>query len=119
MRSDGMRQISYNMHEDAIKQFIEDVENQTDGNLDINEFLGFMEKKIQNDQRVEEELIDAFKVFDRDSTGYVCAEELRDLLMSGENQLTTDEFEMCIREEDITDGNRINYVELVRNMIER
>ena len=68
---------------------------------------------------MEEELIDAFKVFDRDYTGHVCAEELRELLLNGENNLTADEFDMCVRDEDITDGNRINYVDLVRNMIER
>ena len=46
MGSAGMQSISYNMHEDAIKQFIEEVENTIGENIDINQFLEVMEKKI-------------------------------------------------------------------------
>ena len=98
---------------------IEDVEETTGGNINFQEFVALMEKKILNDQRTEEELVDAFKVFDREGNGFVNADELRSLLQNMGEKLTADELEMCVRDEDIADGNNINYIEFVRNMIDR
>ena len=35
------------------------------------------------------------------------------------DKLTDEEIEMCVRDEDIAENGRINYIDFVHNMIER
>ena len=45
------------------------------GTLDFQEFLAMMVRKMK-DTNTEEELQDAFRVFDQDSNGYISTEDL-------------------------------------------
>ena len=118
MKSEGMRHITFNMPEQEVIEMLEEVNlNSEDGTISFQEFLELMEKKILNDQKIEEELLDAFRVFDRDSTGSVSADELKTLLQNMGEKLTEDELEMCIRDEDVGLNGRINYAEYVHNMM--
>ena len=51
-----------------------------EGMINFMEFLEVMESKINNDKLQSEELVDAFRVFDRDQSGFVSADELKLLL---------------------------------------
>lgn len=52
----------------------------------------------------EEEIREAFKVFDRDNNGFISAAELRHVMTSIGEKLTDDEVDEMIREAD-TDGD--------------
>ena len=57
------------------------------GTIDFPEFLSLMARKMK-DTDTEEELIEAFKVFDRDGNGFISAAELRHVMTNlGETQL--------------------------------
>jgi calmodulin len=49
------------------------------GTVDFPEFLNMMAKKIQSSDS-EDEIREAFRVFDRDKTGHITGEELRFVL---------------------------------------
>jgi Ca2+-binding EF-hand superfamily protein len=67
----------------------------------------------------EEEIIEAFKVFDVDKNGEISAEELTDVLMSLGEKLTREECDEIMRIAD-TDGDRsINYREFVKLLLSR
>jgi len=55
------------------------------GTVDFPEFLNMMAKKIQSTD-LEEEIREAFRVFDRQKTGHISGQELRSQL--GHNQVT-------------------------------
>jgi len=48
------------------------------GTVDFPEFLNMMAKKIQSTD-LEEEIREAFRVFDREKTGHISGQELRSL----------------------------------------
>ena len=50
---------------------INEVDVDGNGTIDFPEFLSLMARKMR-DTDTEEELIDAFKVFDRDEINYAC-----------------------------------------------
>jgi len=72
----------------------------SDGMIDFPEFLSLMARKMK-DTDTEEELIEAFKVFDRDGNGFVSATELRHIMSNLGEKLTDDEIDEMIREADI------------------
>ena len=79
-----------------------------DGTIDFQEFLNLMTKTMKNNTQ-EEELIDAFKVFDSDGNGYIEPSELRHVMTNLGEKLSDEEFDELWREADIDQDGRINY----------
>ena len=71
------------------------------------EFLTMMARKMK-DTDSEEEIREAFKVFDRDSNGFISAAELRHVMTSIGEKLTDDEVDEMIREADQDGDGRID-----------
>ena len=71
------------------------------------EFLTMMARKMK-DTDSEEEIREAFKVFDRDNNGYISAAELRHVMTSIGEKLTDDEVDEMIREADQDGDGRID-----------
>jgi calmodulin len=73
----------------------------------IVEFLTMMARKMK-DTDSEEEIREAFKVFDRDNNGFISAAELRHVMTSIGEKLTDDEVDEMIREADQDGDGRID-----------
>jgi len=86
------------------------------GKIDFPSFLSLMAKKMK-DGDTEEELIEAFKVFDRDEDGFISAHELRLSMMNLGEKLTDAEVDEMIREADMDGDGQINYDEFVKMMM--
>lgn len=69
------------------------------------------------DTDTEEELIEAFKVFDRDGNGFISAAELRHVMTNLGEKLTDEEVDEMIREADVDGDGQINYEEFVKMMM--
>ena len=63
----------------------------------------------KNDISTVDEIVDAFRVFDREGNGYVSAVELRHVLLHLGERLGEDEVNDMIREADISGDGQINY----------
>jgi len=72
----------------------------TEDSLDFPEFLSLMARKTK-DTDTEEELIEAFKVFDRDGSGLLSVAELRHVMTNLGEKLTDEEIDEMIREAEI------------------
>jgi Ca2+-binding EF-hand superfamily protein len=73
----------------------------------LAEFLTMMARKMK-DTDSEEEIREAFKVFDRDNNGFISAAELRHVMTSIGEKLTDDEVDEMIREADQDGDGRID-----------
>ena len=62
----------------------------------------------------EEELKEAFRVFDKDGNGFISAAELRHIMTNLGEKLTDEEVDEMIREADIDGNDQINYEEFVK-----
>ena len=71
-----LRNLGQNPNEAELKRIIEEVDSDGNGTIDFKEFLGLMVNRMK-DTHTEEELLEAFKIFDRDNKGYITALELR------------------------------------------
>ena len=95
---------------------INEVDVDGNGTIDFPEFLSLMARKMK-DTDTEEELIDAFKVFDRDGNGLISAAELRHVMTNLGEKLSDEEVDEMIKEADIDCDGHINYEEFVRMMM--
>ncbi|URE18824.1 hypothetical protein MUK42_10363 [Musa troglodytarum] len=64
----------------------------------------------------EDELREAFKVFDKDQNGFISATELRNVMISLGEKLTDEEAAQMIREADLDGDGQVNFEEFVKMM---
>ena len=63
----------------------------------------------------EEEIKEAFRVFDKDGNGFISAAELRHVMTNLGEKLTDEEVDEMIREADIDGDGQVNYEGTVFN----
>lgn len=118
-----MRSLGQNPSESELQDMINEVDADNNGTIDfpgklsqamiqcrqlnLAEFLTMMARKMK-DTDSEEEIREAFKVFDRDNNGFISAAELRHVMTSIGEKLTDDEVDEMIREADQDGDGRID-----------
>ena len=78
------------------------------GTIDFPEFLTMMARKMK-DTDSEEEIREAFRVFDKDGNGFISAAELRHVMTNLGEKLTDEEVDEMIREADTDGDGQVNY----------
>merc|ERR1712048_1539796 len=92
-----------NPTEPELQDMINEVDADGNGTIDFPEFLSLQARKMK-DTDTEEELIEAFKVFDRDGSGLISVAELRHVMSNLGEKITDEEMDEMIREVDIDGG---------------
>ncbi|CDR97700.1 calmodulin [Babesia ovata] len=113
-----MRSLGQNPTEAELADMINDIDSSGSGAIDFPEFLILMARKMKEGD-TEEELVQAFKVFDRDGNGFISAQELRHVMTNLGEKLTNEEVEEMLREADVDGDGKINYEEFVKLMISK
>jgi calmodulin len=68
------------------------------------------------ESEAEEELVEAFKVFDKDQNGLISSAEMSEALTNLGEKLTDEELEQMMREADIDGDGELNCQEFIRMM---
>ncbi|PAA51439.1 hypothetical protein BOX15_Mlig025330g1 [Macrostomum lignano] len=106
-----MRSLGQNPSERELKDMVEGVDIDGNGEIDFPEFMAMMAEKIQ-DTNSEQEIIAAFQTFDRDSNSYLSREELQDVLTRfGDNSMSEADVREMIAAADKNGDGKIQYEE--------
>ena len=70
-----MRSLGQNPTEAELQDMVNEIDADGDGTIDFPEFLTMMARKMK-DTDSEEEIKEAFRVFDKDGNGFISAAEL-------------------------------------------
>ena len=111
-----MKSLNHDPTEYELNEMIAEVDIDGNGQIDFEEFVCLMNKRSKETD-TEEEVINAFKVFDKDGQGLISSNELYHIMTTLGDKLTEDEVEEMIREADIDGDGFINYEEFVRMMM--
>ncbi|XP_048586172.1 calmodulin-like protein 12 [Nematostella vectensis] len=106
----AMRTLGFNPTEEEIQEMVNEVDYDGNGVLDFNEFVDLMENQKKPDEE-EQDLINAFHVFDSDDKGYIEASELRDLLCGMEKKIPEDELQDMLRYYGLDKDRRVLLME--------
>ncbi|KIL59729.1 hypothetical protein M378DRAFT_14588 [Amanita muscaria Koide BX008] len=127
-----MRSLGLNPTEDELRRMMREVDTDRNGTIDFNEFLTMMAARGAADSDGLDELRAAFNMFDKDGSGQISVQELRQVMhslgkqsrssyqpvlirLSGE-RLTDKELEEMIREADSDGDGEIDFEEFCKMM---
>ncbi|XP_023227529.1 calcium-binding protein E63-1-like [Centruroides vittatus] len=100
-----------------IQHLIQQASKRGDGLIDEEEFLAWMARQTVHDDDVMEDLLAAFRVFDKDRNGYISRDELKTAMdMIGE-PMSEAQLDDMLKATDIDNDGRINYEEFVRILL--
>lgn len=105
--------LGHNPTDAELKSMIAEVDSSRSGKIDFPQFLTLMRKQIKNDD-AEEEVREAFKVFDREGTGLINAVHLKHAMTTIGEKLTEEEVNDMLKEADTRNDGHINYDELIQ-----
>merc|ERR1712223_1005987 len=88
------------------------IEGKDDTKITFPEFLTMMAQTIKYRDN-EEEVREAFRVFDKEKTGFISAAELRHIMTNLGEKLSEEEADEMIKEADPDENGQINYEEFV------
>lgn len=88
------------------------------GAINQQGFLSFMSSKTR-DVESEDNIVEAFQVFDKDGKGYISAAELRNILTNMGDRLNEDQVNQMLREALASEDGNLDYRQFVHMMMNR
>lgn len=111
-----MKVLGHNPSREEIREMIKDVDTDNSGSIEFSEFLALMAGKMK-DTDTEEELTQAFKVFDREGTGIIQSEYIKKIMSKLFTNLKEKDINLMLKDGDLDKKGGINYQEFLRMMM--
>jgi len=105
-----MRAIGQTPTSNELQDMIREVDADGNDNIDFTEFLALMSRQMRQSD-IEDELREAFRIFDRDNDGFITPQELRSLLISFGLDSSPEIIRRMINEGDRNRDGKIDYAE--------
>ncbi len=110
-----LKKLRYDPSDDDLKDMIKEVDTNKDGKVQFHEFLELMSHKMK-DHDSEEEMLEAFKIFDIDNTGYVTKDDFKVVMNHLGEAMTPDELDEMIKDNDDDGDGQLNFEEFKKMM---
>ena len=112
---DGIKSVpEINLSFDDIEKAMSVIDSNNNGVIDYTEFIAAC--MYSQDYTQEKQIKQAFQYFDRDGSGTITADELRQCLQSEDQTLTDDDISKLIKEVDINNDGEVDYQEFLQMM---
>lgn len=109
-----MRIMGMEPSEQQLQELIQSVDVDGNGKIELEEFTNLMARNILTKDGATE-LLNAFKLFDQDNSGFITSDEIRGLMTTAGEPLTQAECDEFLRLADPNGDGKISYEEF-KNM---
>ncbi|XP_047003034.1 troponin C, isoallergen Bla g 6.0301 [Schistocerca americana] len=101
-----------------LAEMIEEVDADKSGRLEFDEFVTLAARFIieEDDEVMEKELREAFRLYDKQGNGYIPTTCLREILHELDEQLTSEELDIMIEEIDSDGSGTVDFDEFMEMM---
>jgi len=118
MMSTILRTLGQTFEEDDLELLIEEIDADGSGMLEIEEFLALCARFLveEDAEAVQEELREAFRLYDKEGNGYIKTSDLREIMRALDDKLTEDELDEMITEIDTDGSGTVDFDEFMEMM---
>ncbi|XP_067136555.1 calmodulin-like [Centruroides vittatus] len=110
-----MKAAGIELEDDELKNILEEIDPDGRGKIDFSKLLSVMAKEMKK-RDSDEEIIEAFKFFDKEGTGLVNAAELRRVMTTMGQKLSEQEVDDMIKQADVDENGNIDYCKFIQKM---
>merc|ERR1711953_1404166 len=103
-----LRNIGMKPTEAELQDMVNEVDADHDGSVNFLEFLEMMSRSSESGN-TQEEIREAFKVFDKNGNGYIETDELRQVMANLGEKLTEAEVQNMMTTADLDEDGKVNY----------
>ena len=111
--SDLMNYVGAKSTESELQDLVNEVDVNERGQISKDDFISLMGRKLK-DSDTEDELIEAFQIFDKDNSKLISAKKLLDVFRKIDDTIKEEEVLQMIKENDVDGDGFLNYDEFVR-----
>lgn len=111
-----MRSLGQNPTGAELTDMINEVDSDGNGSIDFPEFLTLQARSMK-DTDSEEDILEAFRVFDKDGNGFIDTSMLKHIMTNLGEKLDDDEIDEMVREADMDGNNRVDYEQFVNTIL--
>jgi len=109
-----MRALGQNPTQAEIKNIVKEIGGS--GMVDFQEFTTIMQRRMKTADSSEEQIKEAFKVFDKTGSGLIEINELKHVLTTLGEKLTAEEVDGVMKDADTDNDGKINIQDFLRVM---
>eukprot|EP00761_Pharyngomonas_kirbyi_P003511 gb/GECH01003515.1/.p1 GENE.gb/GECH01003515.1/~~gb/GECH01003515.1/.p1 ORF type:complete len:152 (+),score=58.33 gb/GECH01003515.1/:1-456(+) len=110
-----MESIGLNPKTEELNDMIKEVDIDGNGMIEFQEFLVLMSRKLKSSDS-EEEIREAFRMFDKNKDGFISEEELKQVMRAIGEELSDEQITEMIKEADSNGDGQIDFDEFLRMM---
>lgn len=111
----AIEKMGQKLSEEDLKEMIKEVDSDYNGTIEFNEFVTLMESKMR-DNDSEEEIFEAFKIFDKKGNGHISKADIKNVMISLHESLSQQEIDDLMTKWDLDKDGYLNFEEF-KNMM--
>ncbi len=110
-----MRTLGQSPTEAELADLIAEIDQDGNGEIDFDEFLVLMSKKMKGSD-IQEKSLEAFKIFDRKNKGMIHINEIRNILQNMGEKIPASEVDGLIKDLELNSQGELDYNSFLNNI---
>ncbi|XP_065209736.1 troponin C, isoallergen Bla g 6.0101-like [Planococcus citri] len=116
-----LQMLGHEVSEQRLQEIVAEVDADGSGELEFEEFVtlaaGFLvEDEVEDAAAMQEELKEAFRLYDKEGNGYITTDVLREILKELDDKITTEDLDLMIQEIDSDGSGTVDFNEFMEVM---
>ena len=111
-----LQSLGHNPTDLELKEMFNEVDNDSDSKIEFEEFLKIINNKLKQEE-AEQELIEAFKFFDKEGKGFILENEFKQIILSLGNQISEEELDEILKKIENNNQGYVNYKKFAKLLL--
>ena len=111
-----IKSINTDVSDEELLELLQEIDLEVNGEINFEKFVSMVNRR-EYDVDTEEELLNAFKTFDKEGNGLINLNELKHVMLKVGKNLSESEIDEMLKDADIDMDGFINFEEFIRSIL--